>query len=216
MGGVIRMSRSLVGPKGLQGAAFLLVGLCFMASPLRALPVVHAVAGGSVDIEVRLGGTTIGSAPGVALLGDTVTIDAAALTLDSVRLEIAPVTIALSQLFGGYDEITVESCKFLCWKHAANSIVCVIGNNHRNTQLTQSNRQQTKRTLYHRSAGHIPFISPRSYICNFLSCRKLTKTIKTKEKRMSISLWRLFNPYHRVLRSSCTLDCRGGPPHGDQ
>lgn len=103
------MSLSVVGPMVLQGAALLLVGLCFMASPLRALPVVHAVAGGSVDIEVRLGGTTIGSAPGVALLGDTVTIDAAALTLDAVRLEIAPVTIALSQLFGGYDEVTVES-----------------------------------------------------------------------------------------------------------
>ena len=103
------MSLSEVGPNVLQGAAFLLVGLFFMASPLRALPVVYAVDGGSVDIEVRLGGTTIGSAPGVALLGDTVTIDAAALTLDAVRLEIAPVTISLSQSFGGYDEVTVES-----------------------------------------------------------------------------------------------------------
>jgi len=45
----------------------------------------------------------------VALTGDSVTVDTAALTLDAIRIVIAPTTISLSTSFGGYDEITVES-----------------------------------------------------------------------------------------------------------
>jgi hypothetical protein len=81
-----------------------------LAAPaVRAVPIVYLVEGGYVDIDVRLGGVTIGSTNGVALIGDSITVDADALTLDAIRLEIAPLTITLSQPFGGYDEITVES-----------------------------------------------------------------------------------------------------------
>ena len=82
---------------------------CVWTSTASAVPIVHPVVGGYVDIEVRLGGVTIGAAPGVALTGDTVTVDAAALTVDGLRLELAPTSISLTQAFGGYDEITVES-----------------------------------------------------------------------------------------------------------
>ena len=82
---------------------------CVWSSTASAVPIVHPVVGGFVDIEVRLGGVTIGAAPGVALTGDTVTVDTAALTVDGLRLELAPTTISLTQPFGGYDEITVES-----------------------------------------------------------------------------------------------------------
>ena len=92
-----------------QGAAIVFVGLFLLAAPVRALPTVHTVIGGFVNIEVRLGGLTIGSASGVALTGGAITVDNAALTLDAIRLEIAATTIALGQPFGGYDEITVES-----------------------------------------------------------------------------------------------------------
>lgn len=92
-----------------QLTAVSFVVLLLTAPAVRALPVVHPVTGGYVDIEVRLGGLTIGSAPGVALTGDSVTVDAPALTLDAIRLEIAPTMVALSQPFGGYDEITIES-----------------------------------------------------------------------------------------------------------
>jgi hypothetical protein len=41
--------------------------------------------------------------------GDSITMDDTALTLDAIRLAIAPTTIFLSQSFGGYDVISVES-----------------------------------------------------------------------------------------------------------
>ena len=86
-----------------------LAGFLLTAPAVRALPIVHNVVRGTVDIVVRLGGMTIGSSMGVALIGDSVTVDAAALTLDAIRLDIAPTMIFLSQPFGGYDEISIES-----------------------------------------------------------------------------------------------------------
>jgi hypothetical protein len=79
------------------------------APAAQAISIVHPVSGGTVDIDVKLGGVVIGSSLGVLLTGDSVTVDTTALTLDAIRLEIAPTTIFLSQSFGGYDVITVES-----------------------------------------------------------------------------------------------------------
>jgi len=92
-------------------AALVLISFFVLLTPsvVRAVPIVHSVSGGYVDIEVRLGGVVIGSSSGVALTGDSVTVDAAAMTLDGLRLEIAPTMISLSTPFGGYDEISVES-----------------------------------------------------------------------------------------------------------
>jgi hypothetical protein len=91
-----------------------LIGISFVcllltAPAVQAIPIVYAITGGYVDIDVKLGGVTIGSAPGVALLGDSVTVDDTALTIDAIRIDIASMMITLSQPFGGYDEITVES-----------------------------------------------------------------------------------------------------------
>ncbi|MGE4607624.1 MAG: hypothetical protein AAEJ52_12860, partial [Myxococcota bacterium] len=86
-----------------------MVFLLWAAPAVRAVPIVYSVNGGYVDIAVRLGGVTIGFTNGVALIGDSVTVDAAAMTIDAIRLDIAPTTITLSEHFGGYDQIVVES-----------------------------------------------------------------------------------------------------------
>ena len=88
--------------------AILVCAFLVSASVARATPVVHAVSGGHVDIQVKLDGSVIGSAT-AAVTGDSITIDTAALTIDAIRLEIASTIISLSVPFGGYDEITVES-----------------------------------------------------------------------------------------------------------
>jgi len=63
-----------------------------------------------VNIDVQLNGVSIGSANGVALTGTSVTADTSALNLEGVQLSIAPNTpISLSESFGGYNEIIVES-----------------------------------------------------------------------------------------------------------
>ena len=75
-----------------------------------AAPVVYPVTGGHVNIDVQLNGISIGSANGVGLTGVSVTADTAALSLEDVQLSIAPNTpISLSQSFGGYNEIVIES-----------------------------------------------------------------------------------------------------------
>jgi hypothetical protein len=83
--------------------------LLLTASGAGASPIVYSIVGGTVDIDVKLDGVVIGSTSGVALTGDSVTVDAAAMTVDAIRIEIAPTMISLSERFGGYDEITVES-----------------------------------------------------------------------------------------------------------
>jgi len=90
-------------------AALLCACLLLTAPAAQALPIVYPIVGGFVDIDVRLGGVVIGSSLGVALTGDSVTVDTTALTFDAIRIEIAATTIILSQPFGGYDEISVES-----------------------------------------------------------------------------------------------------------
>jgi len=85
-----------------------LVGLIAAAPTAHAIPIVHPVAGDHVDIDVKLNGVVIGSATS-AITGDSITIDADAMTIDAIRLEIASTTIMLSESFGGYDEITVET-----------------------------------------------------------------------------------------------------------
>lgn len=75
-----------------------------------AAPSVYPVTDGYVNIDMQLNGTSIGSALGVPLTGVSVTADTAALTLDAIELTIAPdVEIVLSQPFGYYDQVTVES-----------------------------------------------------------------------------------------------------------
>ena len=90
--------------------AILVCGFLVSASVAQATPVVHTITGDYVDIDVKLGGVVIGSTT-TAITGDSITIDAdpSVLTIDAIRLEIAATTISLSQPFGGYDEITVES-----------------------------------------------------------------------------------------------------------
>ena len=101
--------RRILRSRLLELTAVSFFGLLLAAPAVRAVPIVYPVVGGHVDIFVRLGGVTIGSSTGVPLTGDSITVDASALSVDAIRLEIAPTTISLSQLFGGYDEITVES-----------------------------------------------------------------------------------------------------------
>jgi len=90
-------------------AALSFACLLLTASVAGASPIVYSIVGGTVDIDVKLDGVVIGSTSGVALTGDSVTVDAAAMTVDAIRIEIAPTMISLSERFGGYDEITVES-----------------------------------------------------------------------------------------------------------
>ena len=90
-------------------AALSFACLLLTAPAVRAVPIEYPITGGFVDIAVKLGGVVIGSSLGVALTGNSVTVDNTALTLDAIRIEIAPTTILLSQPFGGYDVITVES-----------------------------------------------------------------------------------------------------------
>lgn len=102
------IARGVVGHRSVRLTAVVFVCF-FLASPaVQATPIVHTITGDHVDIDVKLGGVTIGSATS-AITGDSITIDAAALTIDAIRLVIASTTITLSQAFGGYDEITVES-----------------------------------------------------------------------------------------------------------
>ena len=101
--------KRLVCARLLELTALAFVCLLWMAPAVRAAPVLYPVVGGFVDIDVKLDGVVIGSSTGVGLMGDSITMDTAALTLDAIRLEIAPTTISLSTAFGGYDEITVES-----------------------------------------------------------------------------------------------------------
>lgn len=100
--------RGAVGRRSARLTAGVIV--CFLlASPtVQATPIVHTITGAHVDIDVKLNGVVIGSATS-AITGDSITIDSAALTIDAIRLEIASTTIMLSESFGGYDEITVES-----------------------------------------------------------------------------------------------------------
>lgn len=99
-------------PSGLYClAGVLLAGVLLMAAgSAGAASIVHPVAGGHVDIDVRLNGVSIGSATGVPITGVSVTADTSALNLEAVEIAIAPNTpISLNQSFGGFNEITVES-----------------------------------------------------------------------------------------------------------
>lgn len=63
-----------------------------------------------MNIDVLLNAVSIGSANGVPITGVSVTADTAQTNLEGLELSIAPnVPIALSESFGGFDQITVES-----------------------------------------------------------------------------------------------------------
>ncbi len=83
--------------------------LLLLAGRADAAPIGDSITGGSVDIDVKLDGVVIGTSAGVALTGDSIMMDTAALTLNALRIEIAPTLISLSTHFGGFDEISVES-----------------------------------------------------------------------------------------------------------
>ena len=84
--------------------------LVFVAASAGAVSTVYPVTGGHVNIDVQLNGISIGSANGVGLTGVSVTADTALTNLEALELSITPnVPISLSQTFGGYDEIIVES-----------------------------------------------------------------------------------------------------------
>ena len=91
-------------------AVLLFGALLLFSGSAGAASIVHPVVGGHVDIDVRLNGVSIGSATGVPITGVSVTADTSALNLEAVEIAIAPNTpISLTQSFGGFNEITVES-----------------------------------------------------------------------------------------------------------
>ncbi|MFP8877925.1 MAG: PEP-CTERM sorting domain-containing protein [Myxococcota bacterium] len=78
--------------------------------PASSAPIVYTVVGGYVNIDVLVNGVSIGAANGVAITGVSVTADTAQTNLEALELSIAPnVAISLSQSFGGFDQINVES-----------------------------------------------------------------------------------------------------------
>lgn len=80
-----------------------------LASPSWASPVLYAVTGGSVQVLVFVGGFLVGSTQSPGLSG-TLTIDAAAQSLDDLNLVLDPnISLSLSSAYGGYDTITIES-----------------------------------------------------------------------------------------------------------
>ena len=90
--------------------------ICFCAALLvsgtaQAVPVVHDIVSGFVNISVKLDGATIGYAPGVSLIGNTVTVDTAALEITGISVALEETTIILSTPFGGYDNITIEKTR---------------------------------------------------------------------------------------------------------
>lgn len=88
------------------------LGLCaalLVSGTAQAVPVVHDIVSGFVNISVKLDGATIGYAPGVSLIGNTVTVDTAALEITGISVALEETTILLSTPFGGYDNITIET-----------------------------------------------------------------------------------------------------------
>ncbi|MGE4652200.1 MAG: PEP-CTERM sorting domain-containing protein [Myxococcota bacterium] len=84
--------------------------LLVTAAPASSASSVYTVTGGHVDIDVVLNSVSIGSANGVAITGVSVTADSAQTNLEGLELSITPnVPISLSESFGGFDQITVES-----------------------------------------------------------------------------------------------------------
>ena len=88
------------------------LGFCaalLVSGTAQAVPVVHDIVSGFVNISVKLDGATIGYAPGVSLIGNTVTVDTAALEITGISVALDETTILLSTPFGGYDNITIET-----------------------------------------------------------------------------------------------------------
>ena len=102
--------RVCAGMRGRCGAVALFVIVLLCTSGAGAASISYPVVGGHVDIDVRLNGLSIGSTSGVPITGVSVTADTSALNLEYVEISIAPNTpISLTQSFGGFNEITVES-----------------------------------------------------------------------------------------------------------
>ncbi|MCP4903661.1 MAG: PEP-CTERM sorting domain-containing protein [bacterium] len=75
----------------------------------QAAPITYLVTDGSVALTVFTGTTAIGSSSSPTLSG-TVTIDMANQSLDAVNILLAPnIGLSLTEPYGGYDEITIES-----------------------------------------------------------------------------------------------------------
>lgn len=98
---------SVIRASGARVAAFVCASLGF-ASGAAAVPIEYLITTGTVDIDVKLSGSTVGSVTGVALTGGF-TIDVDALSLDALSVDISDEWIMLNQPVWGYDEIHVES-----------------------------------------------------------------------------------------------------------
>jgi len=98
----------------LRSRSWLLFGALFSsvllaAAGAGAAPIGYSVSTGHVDISVFFGGAPVGSTPNVALTG-TITLDAVAMTVDALSLDLAANTpISLTQAVWGYTTINVES-----------------------------------------------------------------------------------------------------------
>jgi hypothetical protein len=67
------------------------------------------VTSGSANVDVLVGGVLVGQALNVGVTGD-VTVDSAALTIESVNLQLDPnVALSLSITYGGFDQVTIEA-----------------------------------------------------------------------------------------------------------
>lgn len=84
------------------------VGLLGAAKALAA-PITYAFSSGSVTLTATVGGIAVAAPVTVALEGQHVTVDEAALTLDSFAFTLTDATIVLTTPYGGYDTIHLDS-----------------------------------------------------------------------------------------------------------
>ena len=96
-------------PKPLAATLVLWAALGLGASGAAAAPILYTVTSGSANVDVLVGGILVGQALNVGVTGN-VTLDSAALTIDSVNLQLDPnVALSLSITYGGFDQVTIET-----------------------------------------------------------------------------------------------------------
>ena len=83
--------------------------LCLGASGATAVPITYAVGSGNASVEVLVGGVVVAQATNIGVSGN-VTLDSAALTIDSVSLSLDPnISLVLSTSYAGFDQVTIET-----------------------------------------------------------------------------------------------------------
>lgn len=79
------------------------------AADTQAAPISYAFASGTLTLSASVGGQLVGAPVTVALDGQQVTVDEAALSLDSLAFTISGATLTLTTPYGGYDTIHLDA-----------------------------------------------------------------------------------------------------------